>query len=349
MERFLQIQSKLLPELIIIVEKRYNILKEIQHSQPIGRRNLAERLGEGERSIRNEMDFLKDLRLIEVTTAGATLTDAGHELLADLVDYIKVVKGLSDLEREVQRILGISQVLLVPDSHEAEYNRRDLGRFAANKLKKIIVDKVAREGQITIAVTGGTTVGEVANTMEWDGKKRPVTVVPGRGGLGEDVEIQANTIASLFAKKLGGSYRMLHVPDNLQEATLHSLIQEPQIKEVLELVDTAKVLIHGVGTAEEMAKRRGLAFKELELLEAKGAVGEAFGFYFNEAGEIVYTTTSVGLKLDDLERNDLLVIAIAQGTEKARAILSVVSPDYHDILITDEKTAQEMLEIYQQR
>ncbi|AZR72277.1 Cro/Cl family transcriptional regulator [Anoxybacter fermentans] len=347
MERLFRIQRKLLPDLIMVVEKRYNILKEIQHLQPIGRRILAEKLDESERSVRNELDFLKDIGLIHITSAGAVLTDEGKELLNELVDYIKVIKGISDLEAEVQKILGISQVLIVPGAYNPEYNKTELGRFAAGELKKILAN---RKDELTIlAVTGGTTMAEVANTMTWDGENRQIIVIPGRGGLGEDVEIQANTIAATIAKKLGGTYRMLHVPDNLQETTLNSLCQEPQIKEVLDLLARANILVHGVGTAEEMAKRRGLSLSEINYLKEVGAVGEAFGFYFSEDGKIVYTTTSVGLKLDDLKRDDLLVIAIAEGEEKARAILSVVSPEYHDILITDEKTAREMLEIFHKR
>ncbi len=349
MDRFFKIQNKFVPELIDIAERRYNILREIQHSQPIGRRNLAEKLSEAERTIRKELDFLKSIGLVVITSAGATLTTEGFNLLKDFVDYIKIIKDIGELEENVRKILGISQVLIVPGSQGSEYNKQDLGRFAAVELKKIIKDHEEHKKPLIMAVTGGTTMAEVADHIIEDGRKRPIIVIPGRGGLGEDVEIQANTIAANFAKKLGGSYRMLHVPDNLHETTLNRLASEPQIKEVLDLLVQAKILIHGVGTAKEMANRRRLAKEELSFLEEKGAVGEAFGYYFNEDGEIVYNTTSVGLKLDDLTNDKLLVIAIAQGEEKARAILSFVSSRYHDILITDEKTALEILEIHKMR
>lgn len=345
MEKLIKVQSKLLPEIIVIAEKRYNILKEIQVSEPIGRRNLAEKLSEGERTIRNEMDFLHDLGLIEITSAGARLTAEGRELLSDLVDYIKVVKGISDLELEVQRALGITRVLIVPSSGEIEHDKLELGRFAGKELKRLIDQEVANKGKITMAVTGGTTVAKIAETLSYDGQHRPVTIVPGRGGLGEQSEIQASNIAAEFAKKLGGTYRMLQIPDNLTESALYELSQIPQIKEVLNLLANASILVHGVGTAKEMAKRRGLTAEEISNLEAMGAVGEAFGFYFNEKGEIVHTTTSVGLKLDDLAKDNLMVIAVAEGAEKASAILSVVSPQYTDILITDEKTAKQILEL----
>ena len=54
--------------------------------------------------------------------------------------------------------------------------------------------------------------------------------MPARGGLGESVDMQANTIASIMAKKTGCQYRLLHVPDHLGEEAYQSFIQDPQIQ-----------------------------------------------------------------------------------------------------------------------
>ncbi len=350
MEKYFKLQARLVPELINVAMKRNNILKEIHHHQPVGRRNLAEKLNEPERAIRKELEFLKDLGLIDITSSGAVLTNEGFDLLEPLVGYIKLIKGISDLEARLQQILQIPTVLIVPTSHEIEYTsddiKRDLGRFAAGELKKIIFNRLGEEQSLIIAVTGGTTMAAVADSMSYEGQKRSITVVPGRGGLGENVDIQSNTISANMARKLGGTYRLLQVPDNLQESLLNSLSREPQIKEVLELLAKSQILIHGVGTACEMAQRRGMTSTEIAQLEAKGAVGEAFGFYVNEAGETVHTTTSIGVKFDDLARENLFVIAIAEGEEKAKAIKSVVSSQNHNVLITNEQTAKRIIEIY---
>lgn len=186
---------------------------------------------------------------------------------------------------------------------------------------------------------------EIAKSMGGARLQGQLIVIPGRGGLSERMEIQANTIAATFADKLGGTYVMLHVPDNLQESTLQSIMREQEVREVLDLLAKANILIHGVGTAREMAERRRMRSEEIARLEEVGAVGEAFGFYFNRAGEPVYSTTSIGLRLDDLAKKNMEVIAIAEGENKAQAILSVVTPQYHDMLITDELTANEILKI----
>lgn len=344
MHNFFKIQRRLVPDLTKIVEKRFNILKEIQNSEPIGRRQLAERLQEGERAIRNELEFLSEAGLVSVNSSGASLTPEGHGLLNELVDYIKAVKDISELEESVRQVLGIKKVIIVPDSSDSTLSKKELGRFAARELRKIIASRLT-EGPVIVAVTGGTTMEEIAKSMGGARLQGQLIVIPGRGGLSERMEIQANTIAATFADKLGGTYVMLHVPDNLQESTLQSIMREQEVREVLDLLAKANILIHGVGTAREMAERRRMRSEEIARLEEVGAVGEAFGFYFNRAGEPVYSTTSIGLRLDDLAKKNMEVIAIAEGENKAQAILSVVTPQYHDMLITDELTANEILKI----
>ena len=62
---------------------------------------------------------------------------------------------------------------------------------------------------------GLTTLAAVARMMPADSKNRDVVFVPARGGLGEKVENQANTISAEFATRAHAQYRLLHVPDQL--------------------------------------------------------------------------------------------------------------------------------------
>ena len=134
---------------------------------------------------------------------------------------------------------------------------------------------------------------------------------------------------------------MLHVPDDVGEDVIASLCGDPKIKEMLDLIKETDMVLHGIGTAEEMAKRRGLGEANLQLLRDKKAVGEAFGYYFDQKGEIVYTTTSVGLRMEDLAKIDK-VVAVGGGHTKAEAALAVMSNRYQHVCITDEGAARLM-------
>ncbi|MFW5986096.1 MAG: sugar-binding transcriptional regulator [Halanaerobiales bacterium] len=336
MEYLFKIQEKIVPELISVAERRYTILRNIYYNQPIGRRALAEKTNLSERTVRKEMLFLQGRDLLNVSRAGAVITATGADFLPELDKYIKEVKGIRILEDQLKSIMGLKEVYIVPGNLEHSSIVQEIGRFTARLVKRLI-----NNGDI-LAVTGGFTLARVADSMSSSDKTLDVTVVPGRGGLGEEVEIQANTIASTIAKKMGGRYQLLYIPDNIKEENVDSILAEPSIKRVLADLKKANIMLLGVGSAEEMARRRDMSERQIKELIDKGAVGEALGYYFNEDGEIVYTTTSVGLHLEDLQSIDK-VIVVAGTPDKARAITAVVSSKYHDFLITDEFTAREIL------
>jgi central glycolytic genes regulator len=337
MERILAIQQQLMPDLLQVMQKRYDILRHIQLMQPVGRRNLTAALPLTERVLRAEVDFLRAQGLVEVDSSGMRCTVAGTELLAEMEPLIKELFGLTELEAELKAVLGLREVIVVPgDADRSCLVKEEMGRAGARFLKQLAVP-----GQI-IAVAGGSTMLALAERMMPTPVLRTATFVPTRGGVGEAVELEANYIASLMAKKTGGKYRLLHVPDQLSDEAYQTLIREPHIREVLQDLRRAHIVVHGIGDARTMALRRKSPPDVLSLLEAQGAVGEAFGYYFNKEGEIVHRVPSVGLRLEDLDRVERR-IAIAGGSSKAEAILAICSCVSLDTLITDEGAARAVL------
>ena len=94
---------------------------------------------------------------------------------------------------------------------------------------------------------------------------------------------------------------MLYVPDQVSTEVYKSFIKDPDIKEVLDLINSANMVLHGIGDAITMAERRKTSEEILEKILAGNAVGEAFGYYFNEEGEVVHKVTTIGLQLEDLK------------------------------------------------
>lgn len=330
---------KIAPELSDVIERRYIVLRNVAFLQPIGRRGLAAKLRWPERMVRNEIDFLREHGFLELGPDGMRVSAAGQGLLNDLKELVRELRGLSTIEQRLARRLGLQRVIVVPgDADVDETAKKEIARATARYLKEVL-----REGQV-LAVTGGSTLAEVARSLPEESVPLGITVVPGRGGLGEDVELQANTVAAEIARRLRANYRLLHVPDDLPEEAVDTVASRPQIRELLELIRRADIVLHGVGTAEEMARRRGLPPAEVQKLRALGAVGEAFGYYFNRHGQPVYQTGTFGLRLEDLA-NCGQVVVVGGGRSKSEAALSVISTRYQDVLITDEGAALRMLEL----
>lgn len=337
MKNILILQQKIVPELIEVLERRYTILRNLSLLQPVGRRTLAQKLGLAERMVRGEMDLLREQGLVESGAAGMSLTGEGEDLLQRFTGLFSDLHGLAELERQLQNIFQLGRAVVVPgNADENPTVKKDLGRATTRYIRDVL-----RENSI-LAVTGGTTLGEVAEAMVHYKFQCPATVVPARGGLGEDVEVQANTIAAKIAKGLKGSYRLLHVPDNIGAEAMRSLSMDPKIREITKTIKSADILVHGIGNARELSVSRGDLPVETRRLDEGGAVGEAFGHYFAIDGSIVHNIHSLGIRIHDLSKIPH-VIGVAGGKKKARAIMAVMSNKFEDVLITDEAAAKEII------
>ncbi|BAS27142.1 sugar-binding transcriptional regulator [Limnochorda pilosa] len=334
---------RIVPEAGELIERRYLLLQHISFAQPVGRRALAAHLDWAERMVRKEMDFLRRQGLIVSDPEGMRVTAEGEEVLRALREYLRDFRGISQLERELERRLVLKRVTIVPGDSDLDPTvKKELARATAQYLQGIL------QAGMTLAVTGGTTLAEVAESLPPSRDPWPITVVPARGGLGEEVELQANSVAARIAQRLGAQYRLLHIPDDLGEEAVLALQAEPRIRELLDQIKRADVLLHGIGSAEEMARRRGLPAETVRLLRKRRAVGEAFGFYFDREGRVVYTTSSVGIRQEDVPQITH-VVAVGGGRSKAEASLSVISTGGQDVFITDEGAARTLLEILEYR
>lgn len=338
MKMLLDLQKKLLPELVDVIGMRYRVLRFIRLMQPIGRRTLANSLEMSERVLRSEVTFLKEQGLVNVATSGMTLTDEGTILLSQLEDVMKEVFDIQQMEEKLKEILEIDEVHIVPgNSDEFSWVKKEMGRTCISIMKK----KLFAKGN-TIAVTGGTTVAAVAEMMMPDVDMKEALFVPARGGLGEQVENQANTICATMARKAMGAYRLLHVPDQLSKESYQSLINEPSIQEILQLIQSADMVIHGIGEADTMATRRNTSQEVLEKLSNANAVAEAFGYYFDQSGDIIHKVLTIGLQLEDL-KDIPHIIAVAGGASKANAIKAYMKYGTNQALVTDEGAAKAIL------
>lgn len=338
MDNIINLQKKIVPELTDLLVQRYQILRQVSHEHPIGRRALAARLGLSERVLRAQVDFLKKTGLLEFSSSGMSVTDEGTDILRELADYVRKLQGISYLEKLLSDNLKIGRVVILPgDSDNEPVVKREIGRTAARILSKLLADGNSH----IVAVSGGTTLAALAANIS--GSQPNTVVVPARGGLGDNVELQANTIATVLAQKLCASYRQLYVPDSVSEDILNSILKEDVgVRAVVDVIKKADILVHGVGRASVMARHRRLSPELIEHLEKAGAVGEAFGQYCAIDGQQVYMTNNAGLMLQDLQHIGT-IIGIAGGKSKAGAILSVIRASRQDILVTDEAAALEIV------
>ena len=335
----LKVQRQIVPEMIENLELRYDILKSIYYNQPIGRRSLADKLKLKERTIRSQTNILKELELLNIESMGMYVSRKGINIIEKLDTIIHELKEVSDLEKTVKESLGLEQVIIVPGSMEdKDMSLDDIGKAGANYLKNMIQD------DFIIGITGGTTMASLSKNMPKGRLAKDVLVIPARGGLGRDVESQANNIAAQLAKNIKGSYELLQIPDNMDQASLEVLVNLPNIKETIHKINRMDLLVFGIGRADQMAHRRDLPKEKIDEILLKSAVAEAFGHYFDIDGNEVWEHKTVGISLDQFKSLDKL-IGLAGGEEKAEAIIAVARLNKKMTLITDDLAARKIIQL----
>lgn len=342
MENQIELIEQIAPDMMDVVQERYHILRNIHWMSPVGRRTLALKMGMTERVLRTETDLLKNLQLIETSKSGMTLTATGKKVMTGLESLMGQYSGMKQKERRLAELFNIEKCIIAGGESDDEGKvLASFGQIVTESLSQLLPDK-----ENVIAVMGGTTMATVADNMSiLDHNIRNNIFVPARGGIGETIDIQANSVSALMAAKTGGTSRPLYVPERVSHETYQSLLQEPFVKQVLNLISETTCVIHGIGRALHMAARRGMTEQEMVMLKNNGAVAESFGYFFDDNGEVVYKIPRIGLQLKDLQKVPY-ILAVAGGKSKANAIQAYMKhAPQQTWLITDEGAANMILEL----
>ena len=324
------------PDLAEQIEHRALVLERIDALQPVGRRMLSGRLNLPEREVRSIAATLKDNGLVALGAAGMVLTPAAADILPAARRFSRELRGLTTLETALGKLLDVPRVYIASGDADLDpHVLHEVGRLAAGKLRSFL-----KSGS-TLAVTGGQTMLELAHTLS-HGTAMNVMVVPARGGIGRELETQANTVAAEIAARLGGHHRLMHLPDDIDDAAMTELRKLSEVTETLELLQRADVVLYGIGRADEMAQKRQLSSELLGDVMKRGAQAEAYGCYFSMNGDVVYSASSVSRDLGKLKPG-CAMIAVAAGARKASAIRAVMNSRPHAMLVTDEGAARAML------
>lgn len=262
---------------------------------------------------------------------------------------IKVVYPLQpvrDLEESLKRHFNLKKVFVVPvlvDHPDAV--RHDLGRAVAGFLKEII-----RDGDV-IGVSWGTTLPFVTQHLE-KCLMQQLTVVQLNGGVAKSyLSTQSGAIIEGFVQAFNAVPYMLPVPtivDSMELAT--AIAADSNVKQTLDLARKAKVGLFGIGRAsyESILVQAGYFRQgEYEKLLSRGAVGDICSRYFRLDGTIadmeLYNRT-VGISLSELACKEYS-IAVANGEEKAEAILGALRGGYANTLFVDEFAARKCIKL----
>jgi len=252
---------------------------------------------------------------------------------------------LTEIEVKLARKYSLKQTIVVKiQKYNDKSHLSQIGEAGARYLYGVIHQcKV-------LGVAWGRSVSYVVQNVE-QFEANDLTVVQMTGGMSAIEGTDANALTMALGQKLGAKAHVIQAPVIVGDRTIRdTLLKEKQIHEAIALAKKADAAIFGIGLPSEdgLLSRAGfLTKKSSTALEKAGAVGAICGRFFDINGQKCTNDLDdkiIGLNLNDLRRIKHKV-AIAFGPEKVKAILGAMRGHFLDVLITNHKTANALLEI----
>ena len=274
------------------------------------------------------------------------LLRAAREEKVVQITVVPLLESNAELERQLETRYDLKEALVVTCSaYDTGTIVSELGPVAAACLTRGL------QGSEVVALSWGTAVLSVVNALP--AMDLPdVRVVQLLGGLGEpEAETHGADLARRMAQKLGAKPRLIHAPAIVKDKIVRdALVMDPQVADTLELARRADVALVGIGVFEPgstlLAGGNTLTPEEIEDLRSHGVAGDIALQFFDENGRKVTHPINdriVGTELEKIKRIPR-VIGVAGGTEKTRTIRAALRGGLISVLVTDDKTARQLLE-----
>jgi lsr operon transcriptional repressor len=255
--------------------------------------------------------------------------------------------NLMSMESDLRRKFGLTDAVVTPNGfRDPERQQRAFAMAGADYLER----KLGTRKKCILGIGWGNTTAYLAEYFEPQGVTGKVEIVSLIGNLMMNVSMNPYIMAEKVARKLGASFYNIWAPAIAQTKQRAEVFKsEPWIKEVLDIGVRADIILISIGEATKAAslfKMGYLSTADLQRLIGKGAVGDILCRYFDAEGRFIDDEVHdrvIGIPMEVFGDERKLIIGVAGGAAKVSAIRATLVRKYINVLITDEKTAAELL------
>jgi deoxyribonucleoside regulator len=257
----------------------------------------------------------------------------------------------AELQAELGARLGLRECLVLANPRvEADvFAPADrvgrLGSLGARYLQENIADGAV------VGVSWSSTVHHVVSSGYLQ-EKRGATAVQLMGSIGGSIaELDGVSITARLADVLGAQAHYLHAPMLVSDAVVRDgLLGDPHIRKTLEVARAADTMVVSVGTIDRNSGQYRTGYlndEDLASIRARGAVGDVCGSYFSRDGsrvELEMNERTIAIGFEEM-KNIPNRIGVSGGPNKALPNIGAVRAGLLNVLISDEDTAREMLDV----
>jgi len=250
-----------------------------------------------------------------------------------------------ELERAIEAQFNLHRCYVADCAGDPDLALRQAGKLAV----AILAENLTPES--TLALGWGQSVRAMVDALA-PGRLSSARVVQMFGGFsGARLETTSWELVAETARALGAIEDRLHAPWIVETSELaRSLVEQPDIAAVLRHAAEADVAVTGIGakgrgSSAMLFGTRYLTLSQIREIDEEGAVGDICGRLFDSEGRacrVPFMSRVIGLDLEAIRRIPMMV-GIAVGHEKAKAILGALRGGLLDALVTDTGAARAVL------
>lgn len=249
-----------------------------------------------------------------------------------------------NLAQKMKDTFGLNDCMVIPDDGGHFSPTERVGKAGAN-----FVESALAPDDI-LGVAWGRTVQTLANNLSEQSLSnlQVVQVIGSQRGTSDG--FSSEECVSLISHKLHAKAVNLHAPAVLSKRALRDdLLNETIIQEQFGRIRSCNKILFGVCSIKEnsLVFASGLTnTEESKYYVSKGAVGVIAGRFHDVEGNWIQGPLDdrlLGITLDEVKQIPFR-IAVAGGADKTQAILGALHGKYMNVLITDERSALNILE-----
>jgi DNA-binding transcriptional regulator LsrR (DeoR family) len=240
------------------------------------------------------------------------------------------------LERGLMDEYGLKDAFIVPSSQ----NKSQTNAGIAEAASMYISERLTEHSLINMGY--GDTPSRILNNLATLAE-RPITCVSLTGGVSYYLP---DTRSNVFNAKL----HLIPTPLLASSKEMaDAMRQEASVMEVSRMISLAQLTVVGIGAMHESAtifKTGILNRNDFLYLQMQGAVGDLLSHFIDRDGRLIETPLEGRLISTSLDKLKELqnVIGVAAGDVKVDAIRAALRGGYLDVLITDDRTATQLLD-----
>lgn len=239
------------------------------------------------------------------------------------------------LERSLMKEFGLQDAFVIP----AAQSKSQVNASVAEAASMYIGERLDQNTFINIGY--GDTPSRILNNLATLAEQ-PITCISLTGGVSYYLP---DTRSNVFNAKL----HLIPAPLLASSAEMAAALrEEASVMELSRMISLSKMTVVGIGAMHESAtifKSGILNNNDFLYLSMQGAAGDLLSHFIDSEGRLLDTPIEQRLISTPLSKLKELpnVIGVAAGDSKVEAIRAALKGQYLDVLITDDRTAAQLV------